>query len=152
MSVGSMPGPAGRSLPSLIQNTRPGEPGQVSLAGSAGFKPKPGILPLPCPWTPYFLPLSEPVVTKSIWSWNGLVHGGGSLDVDPLSEDDALPPEVALPPGVALPPDEPLLESSAVQGNSPGTAGNCRSTEPPQRLGPSAPQPEIGFNVFQSGV
>src|SRR3954447_6053177 len=119
MSVGSMPGPDGRSLPPLIQKRNPGEPGHVSLAGSAGLRPKPGILPLPWPWTPYFLPLSEPVVTKSIWSWNGLVQAGGSLDVELLADeaDELLDDELV--------DDEPLLvESVAVQGNSPGTAGN----------------------------
>jgi len=46
------------------------------------------------------------------------VHGGGALDVESLPEDDELLLDDELL-------DEPLLlESVAVHGNSPGTAGN----------------------------
>src|SRR5690242_19348619 len=128
MSVGNMPGPAGRSLPPLIQKRSPGDPWNVSTAGSGGFRPKPGILPLPWPCTPYFFPFSDPWVTKSIWSWNGLGQGGASLHVALLLLADE--------------EDDDDAESDTWVGTQPAKvfAGNCRSGSPPQRLGPSAPQ------------
>jgi hypothetical protein len=71
---------------------------------------------------------------------------GGSLDVEPLADelDELFTTELLA--------DESPARGVGVHGNWPGVTGNWRSTDPAQRLGPSAPQPEIGFSVFQSGV
>src|SRR5690348_1422518 len=123
-SAGSIPefGPNVLSLPLLIQKSAPGEPWNVSLPGSLARMPKPGIRPVPWPCSPYFLPCSDPVVTKSIWSWYGFSHGGNEVV------------GVAAPAGGVLP-------LSQMAGAS--DAGNCRSTDPPHRLGPIAPQPDM---------
>ena len=63
-------------------------------------------------------------------------RGGGALDVEPLlleDDDDE---------------DDPV-ESGGVHGDGPGFAGNCRSTDPPHKLGPSAPQPETAFTSLK---
>jgi hypothetical protein len=84
------------------------------------------------------LPVSEPFVMKSIWSWNGLGHAGGGPEDAPL--DDELDDELDAPLEDAV-----ELGSTGVQGVDDVVAGNCRSTDPAQRLGPSAPQPETAF-------
>src|SRR5690349_19323694 len=122
-----MPGPVGRSLPPLIQKSSPGDPGHVSFAGSAGRSPNPGILPVPWPCTPYRFPSSEPSVMNLIWSSKGSTHGGGALDVESLELELELDE-----------PDE--VVSIGVHGEGLDLAGNCRSTAPPHKLGPSAPQ------------
>ena len=115
------------------------------VTGSCGLEPKPGILPEPWPWTPYFLPFSEPVDTKSSWSCIGFVHGAAD-ELDPL---DAGAVVVVVVVVVVL--DAPLVvvvvAPGSVDGHAPGAvfAGNCRTSSPPHRLGPSAPHPEMDF-------
>ena len=66
-----------------------------------GLTPKPGMRPLPWPWTPYCLPFSEPMVMKSIMSWYcdspsaGSVLVGNWRSVSPLVRLGPKAPEPA---------------------------------------------------------